>query len=397
MAKKTTTKNDNTKSDTTDRETELEKALQKIKKAFGEGAVMKMGDRPELKIDVVSTGILSLDLALGVGGLPRGRIVEIYGPESTGKTTIALQTIAELQKSGGKAAYIDAENAMDPKYAAELGVNIDDLLLSQPNSGEQGLEIAEMLIESAAVDIVVIDSVAALVPKAEIEGAIGDNHVGLQARLMSQALRKMAGSINNTNTLVIFINQLREKVGVMFGNPEVTPGGRALKFYASVRIEVKKGQQVKDGKDVIGFASKLKVTKNKVAPPFKTVETTMSFGHGIEHNTDMINLVTEKDSKFDVITKSGSWYNYGKERLGQGLVNASRYLDEHPELSKEIEAKIREQAAPKKPEETDDAKKDAKKDVKSTDETKTEKPAETDEKQDDKKDDPSSFGVDRLV
>lgn len=397
MAKKTTTKNDNTKSDTTDRETELEKALQKIKKAFGEGAVMKMGDRPELKIDVVSTGILSLDLALGVGGLPRGRIVEIYGPESTGKTTIALQTIAELQKSGGKAAYIDAENAMDPKYAAELGVNIDDLLLSQPNSGEQGLEIAEMLIESAAVDIVVIDSVAALVPKAEIEGAIGDSHVGLQARLMSQALRKMAGSINNTNTLVIFINQLREKVGVMFGNPEVTPGGRALKFYASVRIEVKKGQQVKDGKNVIGFASKLKVTKNKVAPPFKTVETTMSFGHGIEHNTDMINLVTEKDSKFDVITKSGSWYNYGKERLGQGLVNASRYLDEHPELSKEIEAKIREQAAPKKPEETDDAKKDAKKDVKSTDEAKTEKPAEADEKQDDKKDDPSSFGVDRLV
>ena len=294
MAKKTTTKADNKKSDATDRETELEKALQKITKAFGEGAVMKMGDRPELKIDVVSTGILSLDLALGVGGLPRGRIVEIYGPESSGKTTIALQTIAELQKTGGKAAYIDAENAMDPKYAAELGVNIDDLLLSQPNSGEQGLEIAEMLIESAAVDVVVIDSVAALVPKAEIEGAIGDSHVGLQARLMSQALRKMAGTINNTNTLVIFINQLREKVGIVFGNPEVTPGGRALKFYASVRIEVRKGQQVKDGKNVVGFASKLKVTKNKVAPPFKTVETTMSFGHGIEHNTDMINLATDK-------------------------------------------------------------------------------------------------------
>ena len=240
MAKKTTTKADNKKSDATDRETELEKALQKITKAFGEGAVMKMGDRPELKIDVVSTGILSLDLALGVGGLPRGRIVEIYGPESSGKTTIALQTIAELQKTGGKAAYIDAENAMDPKYAAELGVNIDDLLLSQPNSGEQGLEIAEMLIESAAVDVVVIDSVAALVPKAEIEGAIRDSHVGLQARLMSQALRKMAGTINNTNTLVIFINQLREKVGIVFGNPEVTPGGRALKFYASVRIEVRR-------------------------------------------------------------------------------------------------------------------------------------------------------------
>jgi recombination protein RecA len=372
MAKKTTAKNDNTKSDATDRDTELEKALQKIKKAFGEGAVMKMGDRPELKVDVVSTGILSLDLALGVGGLPRGRIVEVYGPESTGKTTIALQTIAELQKSGGKAAYIDAENAMDPKYAAELGVNIDDLLLSQPNSGEQGLEIAEMLIESAAVDIVVIDSVAALVPKAEIEGAIGDSHVGLQARLMSQALRKMAGSINNTNTLVIFINQLREKVGVMFGNPEVTPGGRALKFYASVRIEVKRGQQVKDGKDVVGFASKLKVTKNKVAPPFKSVETTMSFGHGIEHNTDMINLATDKD-------------------------NASHYLDEHPEISKEIEEKIREQVAPKKPEEADE-KQDDKKDDQASADKKTEKTTTTDtEKKAGKKDDPASFGVDRLV
>lgn len=397
MAKKTTAKNDNTKSDATDRDTELEKALQKIKKAFGEGAVMKMGDRPELKVDVVSTGILSLDLALGVGGLPRGRIVEVYGPESTGKTTIALQTIAELQKSGGKAAYIDAENAMDPKYAAELGVNIDDLLLSQPNSGEQGLEIAEMLIESAAVDIVVIDSVAALVPKAEIEGAIGDSHVGLQARLMSQALRKMAGSINNTNTLVIFINQLREKVGVMFGNPEVTPGGRALKFYASVRIEVKRGQQVKDGKDVVGFASKLKVTKNKVAPPFKSVETTMSFGHGIEHNTDMINLATDKDNDIDVITKSGSWYNYGKERLGQGLVNASHYLDEHPEISKEIEEKIREQVAPKKPEEADE-KQDDKKDDQASADKKTGKTTTTDtEKKADKKDDPASFGVDRLV
>ncbi|KRN06345.1 recombination protein A [Lacticaseibacillus paracasei subsp. tolerans DSM 20258] len=397
MAKKTTAKNDNTKSDATDRDTELEKALQKIKKAFGEGAVMKMGDRPELKVDVVSTGILSLDLALGVGGLPRGRIVEVYGPESTGKTTIALQTIAELQKSGGKAAYIDAENAMDPKYAAELGVNIDDLLLSQPNSGEQGLEIAEMLIESAAVDIVVIDSVAALVPKAEIEGAIGDSHVGLQARLMSQALRKMAGSINNTNTLVIFINQLREKVGVMFGNPEVTPGGRALKFYASVRIEVKRGQQVKDGKDVVGFASKLKVTKNKVAPPFKSVETTMSFGHGIEHNTDMINLATDKDNDIDVITKSGSWYNYGKERLGQGLVNASHYLDEHPEISKEIQEKIREQVAPKKPEETD-KQQDDKEDDQASGDKKTEKTTTTDtEKKADKKDDPASFGVDRLV
>ena len=395
MAKKTTTKADNKKSDATDRETELEKALQKITKAFGEGAVMKMGDRPELKIDVVSTGILSLDLALGVGGLPRGRIVEIYGPESSGKTTIALQTIAELQKTGGKAAYIDAENAMDPKYAAELGVNIDDLLLSQPNSGEQGLEIAEMLIESAAVDVVVIDSVAALVPKAEIEGAIGDSHVGLQARLMSQALRKMAGTINNTNTLVIFINQLREKVGIVFGNPEVTPGGRALKFYASVRIEVRKGQQVKDGKNVVGFASKLKVTKNKVAPPFKTVETTMSFGHGIEHNTDMINLATDKNNDLDVITKSGSWYNYGKERLGQGLVNASHYLDEHPEVSKEIEAKIREQSAPKPKE--DDDKKDTAKDEKTTADKKPEEKPTADKKPDDKKDDPSSFGVDRLV
>ena len=240
-----------------------------------------------------------------------------------------------------------------------------------------------------------IDSVAALVPKAEIEGAIGDSHVGLQARLMSQALRKMAGTINNTNTLVIFINQLREKVGIVFGNPEVTPGGRALKFYASVRIEVRKGQQVKDGKNVVGFASKLKVTKNKVAPPFKTVETTMSFGHGIEHNTDMINLATDKDNDLDVITKSGSWYNYGKERLGQGLVNASHYLDEHPEVSKEIEAKIREQSAPKPKEE--DEKKDTAKDEKTTADKKPEEKPTTDKKPDDKKDDPSSFGVDRLV
>lgn len=328
-----------------DRKAALDTALNKIKKQFGDGAVMRMGDKSLANIDVSSTGILSLDIGLGVGGFPKGRIIEIYGPESSGKTTIALQAVASVQKAGGTAAYIDAENAMDPKYATALGVNIDELLLSQPDTGEQGLEIADALVQSGAVSILVVDSVAALVPAAEIEGEIGDSHVGLQARMMSQALRKLTATIFKTQTIVIFINQLREKIGVMFGNPETTPGGRALKFYSTIRLEVRRAQQVKDGTDVVGNTTKIKVTKNKVAPPFKSIETTMSYGHGISHNGDMIALcVEEKGPASGIIKKSGSWYSYNGERLGQGAVNAEAYLNAHPEMSKEIEAAIKEKA-----------------------------------------------------
>ncbi|USS86005.1 recombinase RecA [Fructilactobacillus cliffordii] len=319
------------------RQAELDKALKQIKKEFGTGAIMRMGETPNSNVEAISTGILSLDIALGIGGFPRGRVVEIFGAESSGKTTIALQAVAELQKNGGTAAYIDAENAMDPEYAKALGVNIDDLLLSQPGTGEEGLQIADALIGSGAIDLVVVDSVAALVPKSEIEGDIGDSHVGLQARLMSQALRKLTANINKTKTVVIFINQLREKVGVMFGNPETTPGGRALKFYSSVRLRVSGSKQSKEGQEVVGKETKIKVAKNKVAPPFKTVDTLMSFGHGIEPVADMVNLAVDKD----IINKSGSWYSYGEERLGQGLNKTVANLKEKPELVDELTHKVR--------------------------------------------------------
>lgn len=320
-----------------ERQAALDAALKKIEKNFGKGSIMRMGDKVDTMVSTISSGSLALDDALGVGGYPRGRIVEVYGPESSGKTTIALHAVAEVQKQGGTAAYIDAENAMDPKYAANLGVNIDELLLSQPDTGEQGLEIADALVSSGAVDIVVVDSVAALVPRAEIEGEMGDAHVGLQARLMSQALRKLSGSINKTKTIAIFINQIREKVGVMFGNPETTPGGRALKFYATVRLEVRRAEQIKDGTNVIGNRTKIKVVKNKVAPPFKVAEVDIMYGHGISQTGEIIDMAADKD----IIDKSGSWYSYGDERIGQGRENAKAYLDAHPDMKEEIRAKVR--------------------------------------------------------
>lgn len=337
----------------------LADALKKIEKNFGSGAVMRMGDKSSIEVDAVSSGVTSLDIALGVGGFPRGRIIEIYGPESSGKTTIALHTVAAVQAAGGTAAYIDAENAMDPKYAANLGVNIDEMLLSQPDTGEEGLQIADALVGSGAVDVIVVDSVAALVPKAEIDGEIGDSHVGLQARMMSQALRTLAGKVSKTKTLLIFINQLREKVGVMFGNPETTPGGRALKFYATIRLEVRKGGQVKDHDTVLGNVIKIKVVKNKVAPPFKTVESTITFGKGVDHYADLLSLATA--DKVDIIKKSGSWYSYGDTRIGQGAVNATKYLEDNPAVTEEITKKIYDHYVPKDEDDkkADDAKKPA--------------------------------------
>ncbi|MFH5811108.1 recombinase RecA [Companilactobacillus sp. FL22-1] len=320
-----------------ERQKALDVALKKIEKDFGKGAIMRMGDDLNTQISTVSSGSLALDNALGVGGFPRGRIVEIYGPESSGKTTVALHAVAEVQKQGGTAAYIDAENAMDPAYATALGVNIDDLLLSQPDTGEQGLEIADALVSSGAVDIVVVDSVAALVPRAEIEGEMGDSHVGLQARLMSQALRKLSGSINKTKTIALFINQIREKVGIMFGNPETTPGGRALKFYSTIRLEVRRAEQIKDGTDVIGNRTKIKVVKNKVAPPFKIALVDIMYGHGISQTGELVDMAVDKD----IIDKSGSWYSYGDERIGQGRENAKTYLAENPEKMEEIKQKVR--------------------------------------------------------
>ena len=308
-----------------ERQVALDKALKKIEKDFGKGAIMKMGEKADTQISTVPSGSLALDEALGVGGFPRGRIVEIYGPESSGKTTVALQAVAEVQKQGGLAAYIDAENALDPAYATALGVNIDDLLLSQPGTGEEGLQIADALVSSGAVDIVVIDSVAALVPKAEIEGEMGDSHVGLQARLMSQALRKLSGTINKTKTIALFINQIREKVGVMFGNPETTPGGRALKFYSTIRLEVRRAEQIKDG-------------KNKVAPPFRTAEVDIMYGEGISKMGELIDLAVEKD----IIEKSGSWFSYGGNHIGQGREKTKAYLSEHPEVADEITQKVRD-------------------------------------------------------
>lgn len=320
-----------------ERQAALDSALKRIEKDFGKGSIMRMGDSPQTQISAVSTGSLGLDNALGVGGYPRGRIVEIYGPESSGKTTVALHAVAEVQKNGGTAAYIDAENAMDPTYATALGVDIDNLLLSQPDTGEQGLEIADALVSSGAIDIVVIDSVAALVPRAEIEGEMGDAHVGLQARLMSQALRKLSGTINKTKTIALFINQIREKVGIMFGTPETTPGGRALKFYSTIRLEVRRGEQIKDGSEVIGNRVKIKVVKNKVAPPFRVAQVDMMYGHGISQTGEIIDMAVEKD----IVNKSGSWYSYQDERIGQGRENAKKYLDEHTDMKQEIRQKVR--------------------------------------------------------
>ncbi len=319
------------------RQAALDAALKKIEKNFGKGSIMRMGDKADTQISTVPSGSLALDEALGVGGYPRGRIVEIYGPESSGKTTVALHAVAEVQANGGTAAYIDAENALDPVYATALGVNIDDLLLSQPDTGEQGLEIADALVSSGAVDIVVIDSVAALVPRAEIEGEMGDAHVGLQARLMSQALRKLSGTISKTKTIAVFINQIREKVGVMFGNPETTPGGRALKFYATIRLEIRRAEQIKDGSEIVGNRVRIKVVKNKVAPPFKKAEVDLMYGQGISKTGELIDMAVEKD----IINKSGSWFSYGEERIGQGRENAKKYLAGHPDMMADVTKKVR--------------------------------------------------------
>lgn len=321
-----------------DKDKSLDKVLSDIEKQFGKGSIMKLGDNKHLKVDVVSSGCLSLDIALGVGGYPKGRIIEIYGPESSGKTTFALQAIAEHQKLGGRAAFIDAEHALDPVYAERLGVNIDELLLSQPDTGEQALEICEALVRSEALSIVVIDSVAALVPQAEIDGEMGDSHVGLQARLMSQALRKLSGTINKTQTTCIFINQLREKVGVMFGNPETTPGGRALKFYASIRLDIRRNEQLKMGDGVVGNRTTIKVVKNKVAPPFKTAVVDIMYGEGVSHEGEILDLATEAC----IVEKSGAWYSYQGEKLGQGKENVKLLLKDNVELKEEIEKKVRE-------------------------------------------------------
>ncbi|WP_172369657.1 recombinase RecA [Sporosarcina jiandibaonis] len=320
------------------RKAALDMALKQIEKQFGKGSVMKLGEKTDRKIATTSSGSLALDIALGVGGYPRGRVVEIYGPESSGKTTVSLHAIAAAQAEGGTAAFIDAEHALDPEYAKRLGVNIDELLLSQPDTGEQALEICEALVRSGAVDIIVVDSVAALVPKAEIEGEMGDSHVGLQARLMSQALRKLSGAINKSRTNAIFINQIREKVGVMFGSPEVTPGGRALKFYASVRIDVRRGEAIKQGTEIVGNKTRIRVVKNKVAPPFRLAEVDIMYGLGISQEGEIIDLGTE----VEVVQRSGSWYSYEGERLGQGRENAKQFLVENPDIKKAIDTKIRE-------------------------------------------------------
>jgi recombination protein RecA len=319
----------------------LSVALMQIEKQFGKGSVMRMGDVAASRdIDVVSTGSLGLDIALGCGGLPRGRVVEIYGPESSGKTTLTLQVIAEMQKLGGTAAFVDAEHALDPSYAEKIGVNVDDLLVSQPDTGEQALEITDMLVRSGAVDVVVVDSVAALTPKAEIEGDMGDSHMGLQARLMSQALRKLTGNIKRSNTLVIFINQIRMKIGVMFGSPETTTGGNALKFYASVRLDIRRIGSIKKGEEIIGNETRVKVVKNKVAPPFREAEFEILYGEGISFLGELVDLGV----KFGFIQKSGSWYAYGSEKIGQGKENAKIFLKEHPDKAREIEQQIRAEA-----------------------------------------------------
>ena len=315
----------------------LDQVLLDIEKQFGKGSVMKLGDNEHTEIDVISSGSLSLDIALGIGGYPKGRIIEIYGPESSGKTTFALHAIAEAQKKGGRVAFIDAEHSLDPQYASKLGVNINELLLSQPDNGEQALEICEALVRSGAISVIVIDSVAALVPQAEIEGEMGDSHVGLQARLMSQALRKLSGVINKTNTIAIFINQLREKVGVMFGNPETTPGGRALKFYSSIRLEIRRSEQIKNGSDIIGNKTSIKVVKNKMAPPFKNCVVDIMYGEGVSKEGEIVDLASEAE----IINKSGAWYSYNGEKIGQGKENVKELLKKNPKLKEEIETKVR--------------------------------------------------------
>ena len=316
----------------------LDAAIGQIEKQFGKGSVMKLGDFTAMNVEAIPTGALSLDVALGIGGIPRGRIIEVFGPESSGKTTLTLHMIAEAQKLGGEAAFIDAEHALDPVYAKHLGVDIDNLIVSQPDTGEQALEIAEALVRSGALDIIVVDSVAALVPKAEIDGDMGDSHIGLQARLMSQALRKLAGAINKTKTVIVFINQLREKVGVMFGNPETTPGGRALKFYSSVRLDIRKIENLKQDGEVVGNRARVKVVKNKVAPPFREAEFDIRYGKGISKEGNIVDLAVN----LDIIEKSGSWFSYNETRIGQGRENVKKFLIENPEIKKEIEDKIRD-------------------------------------------------------
>ena len=340
MAKKTVNKTKNSPAPASDKEKALSTAIAQIERAYGKGAIMRMSDRPSVQIDAIPTGSLSLDLALGIGGIPRGRIVEIYGPESSGKTTLALHIVAEAQKLGGEVAYIDAEHALDPVYAEALGVDINSMLISQPDTGEQGLEIAEHLVRSGAVDVVVVDSVAALVPRAEIEGEMGESFVGVHARLMSQALRKLAGAISKTNCVVVFINQLREKIGVVYGNPEVTTGGRALKFYSSVRIDVRRVQTLKVGDQMIGNHTRAKVVKNKVAPPFREAEFDIMYGEGISKEGELVDLGVE----LGLVEKSGSWFSMGETRLGQGRDNVKNYFKEHPEEAKQLDEAIRARA-----------------------------------------------------
>ncbi|MFO7279772.1 MAG: recombinase RecA [Thermoanaerobacterales bacterium] len=322
-----------------DRQKNLEMALSQIEKQFGKGSVMRMGEKGAMAIEAISTGALSLDLALGIGGLPRGRITEIYGPESSGKSTLALHVVAEAQRNGGICAYIDAEHALDPVYAQAIGVDIDELLISQPDTGEQALEIADMLVRSGAIDVVVVDSVAALTPRAEIEGEMGDSHVGLQARLMSQALRKLTSNLNKSRTIAIFINQLREKIGVMFGSPETTPGGRALKFYASVRLDIRRIESIKDGVEIVGNRTRVKVVKNKCAPPFKQAEFDIMYGKGISREGSLLDIGVD----LGLVKKSGAWYTYEGEQLGQGRENAKQFLLDHPEVMVEISERIRSQ------------------------------------------------------
>ena len=326
------------KENNSEKDKALSQVLKDIEKQFGKGAIMKLGEQENANVEVSHSGSLALDIALGVGGYPKGRIIEIFGPESSGKTTLALHAIAEVQKAGGRAAFIDAEHSVDPVYAENLGVDIDELLLSQPDTGEQALEICDALVKSEAVSIIVIDSVAALVPKAEIDGEMGDSHVGLQARLMSQALRKLSGSVSKTNTIIIFINQLREKVGIMFGNPETTPGGKALKYYSSVRLDIRRGEQIKQGNEVVGNNTKIKVVKNKVAPPFRTAVVDIMYGTGISHEGELIDLAVEAE----IVEKSGAWFSYQGNKIGQGKENAKLYLANNPEVLEEIEDAVRD-------------------------------------------------------